>query len=197
MENIIFDVDGVILDYMTPFAEFINQKYNTNYGYETTTDYDFGVCMPEINVRESYTEFLKTPTVGNLQYFENMKEFVNKLAKNFNIIIITAISDTIREKREFNLNGINYKEMIFDYKKENYLAKYKPKYIFEDATHHITDYINKKETLGVDFEIFVPVRPWNMRVCTISKPKQINFYMDATVNKVYDYIDGRRNNEME
>jgi len=187
-QNIIFDVDGVILDYMSSFLDYVNQKYDTTYTFNDANKYDFSTYLPSnVNAEKIYNEYLKTDYISNLKYFKNVKTAVNKLSEHYNIIIMTAISENVKKERLYNIRDINYSEIHFIRDKHLYLKKYNPVCVFEDAPFHIKDYIKVRKQFKLDTEIYVPARPWNINA--IQNPDEVIFYTDETIMDIVENLN--------
>lgn len=102
-KTIVFDVDGVLLNFHEGFI-----KHNANKKL-INNEYDFGLGKEKSY--ELIKEFWGSDDFQKVPIINGAKEAVNELSKYFNIILVTAINEEFKDKRIKNLEGFNYKEL--------------------------------------------------------------------------------------
>lgn len=140
--SLIFDVDGIILDFTGPFAKYHNERSKIQVS-ENPTTWNMGF-LPSEDTTELYKLIDDFHIVhDNLPLIEeNIPNILKQLQEKYNIILVTAYPD--REKRISNLeyHNVPYDELICNatdkvecIKNHNVVA------IFEDGPHHINKYL--------------------------------------------------------
>ena len=159
--NVIVDVDGIILDFLTPFIDYLNKIH----GYSLRIDDIKNYNIESIIEREKtdfyfniYMHFLTHFYPEKFEYINGALDFFNRLSTKFNLYLITALDPSKKEHRKNNLKDLKYKELIFEKNKQKYIKKLNPVYIFEDSPDLINSYIDNKYFKG---DIFVPSYPYN------------------------------------
>lgn len=158
--NIIVDVDGIILEFLNPFINYLNTKHNYNLTFDDITDYDIDVVIGKERddfYSNIYKDFLFNHYPDKFEYIPGALSFFNNISKKFNLYLITALDKSKEEHRKNNLKDLKYKELIFEKDKQKYVNKLNPMYIFEDCPELINSYTDNKHFKGL---IFVPFYPY-------------------------------------
>jgi len=159
--NIIVDVDGIILDFLSPFINYLNEYHDHNLTFEDIKNYNIDSIIGKerndfyLNI---YKDFLLNHYPEKFTYIPGALDFFNVLSQRFNLYLITALDKSKEEHRKNNLKDLKYKKLIFEKDKQKYVKKLKPVYIFEDCPDLIDSYVDNKHFKG---NIFVPSYPYN------------------------------------
>ncbi len=111
---IIFDVDGVLLDMWTAMKDM----YEKHYGMKLVGDSWIDIVKDYERNPFKYMEFGKIFELSDV--FENLKPLpgsrlvVNKLKRDFDLHILTAASDSVRDKRIKNIEQVFGKNIFSD-----------------------------------------------------------------------------------
>lgn len=134
-KTILTDVDGVLLDYFTPFLTTFDISYINN--NVNTFEEAFGIDSKVIS--EMVYSFNNSDTFSRLPAFKDAVKYIHKLKEDgYDILVITAAGNTrhIMESRITNLEEVFGKNVFNDYmfvepleSKDIYLRKFKDSYI--------------------------------------------------------------------
>lgn len=109
---IAIDVDGVALDLMKEFSEYITRTYNLGLNVSDITKFDITSSPglqdldrrlkmfyhPEGGLRHAFLGFMKDPNCyDRVKPYENAVEVINKLHENEGVTFLTAMWDQARE----------------------------------------------------------------------------------------------------
>ncbi len=101
-----FDLDDVILNFMESFREFHNENYGTEHAFEEYTDFYLenilGCSKEEIVKRVDI--FYNSHEHKNAEPIHGAIEVLKKLSEKYELIIITAKPEELREQTIFWLN---------------------------------------------------------------------------------------------
>lgn len=94
MALIALDIDGVLLDFHTPFVDYISQHYGFRATLENVTHYYFWKALPisEEQCLESMRRFFTTERFHKLQPLPGAREAVHALAQNHELVVVTSRS---------------------------------------------------------------------------------------------------------
>ena len=94
------DLDGVVVDLMTPFLEFHNRNYGTSFSYQSITHQDFwiplGLEKEEANQR--LFEFMKNSSFHDIKPQRGAIDALKKLSRNHRLDVITSRPEFYTEK---------------------------------------------------------------------------------------------------
>lgn len=128
MKNLILDVDGVMVDLITPLLERYNKIYDTDFKYSDIKDYNLRNTLPYFNQAflDDYDLYF------NLKFIDDkIPEILVELKEKYNIYFVTSLplrcSQAVRGRLAFfeenlliqsrcmeNLIFSNHKNIIFD-----------------------------------------------------------------------------------
>ena len=148
--KIMSDVDGVILDFGGGMKNWIQANHPER--VLDFTSWDFGLG------KDAWTYvmlFWASGALERLKQYPGAKAGFNKLAKKFDIHIVTALDPKYTAQRKKNLSGFNYKSITVKGlgKLEHILNVTKPDIAFEDKP----EYIRKMVAAGID--VYYPDLP--------------------------------------
>lgn len=146
--KIMSDVDGVILDFTGGFKNWMANEHQLAID---VTRWDFGMN----NVWDYIKIYWASGAMENLKQYPGAKTAFNKLAKKFDIHIVTALDAKYKADRIKNLLGFDYKSITIkgQGKLEHILNVTKPDIAFEDKP----EYIMKMSQSGID--VYYPDLP--------------------------------------
>lgn len=86
------DVDSILADTMTPMVGFYNQRYSTKHKLKDYNKYDWTAIWQcdEKTVWKRIFEFYNSPLFPLVKPLKGAKKGINKLAKNYQLAIITS-----------------------------------------------------------------------------------------------------------
>lgn len=154
-EDIIFDIDGVLLNYLGSFISFMKNKHNimpsrNNNYYQCY--YDFSDLYPNINICNYILEFSQSEDFENILPIYGSQNGLELISKKYHINAITSAGnhEITKKLRMNNLKKIfNWQDdwvvnfVTLGGSKEYYLNKYKKGTIFIDDL--ITNLIDGKK----------------------------------------------------
>lgn len=145
------DCDGVILNYNQQFGIIYEKLFNKKLDIVNPLSYHaedyFGIKLSESEKKEFYKYFMKDGW-SNMQPFDNVKETIDELKKDFKIIIVTSMPSQAKEKRMNNLKKfeIHFDELYATGRsikhsnpKKEILDELKPHYFVDDLLHNFKD----------------------------------------------------------
>ncbi|MFH1088754.1 MAG: hypothetical protein V1719_02835 [Patescibacteria group bacterium] len=97
--KIAVDLDDVLASFIAEFLKWYNPQHNTNWQFEDVVDYHWPNFM-HITVEQAIQDvhsFCLTAGFANLPVMSGAQEFVNKLAKEHELYIVTARQHVIEE----------------------------------------------------------------------------------------------------
>jgi hypothetical protein len=159
--SIVLDVDGVILDFSTKFANHFNDTHDANFGIKlkpnpSAWNYELSGKECDYMVDHLYKFIDSSPTLNLL---DNMwPEYISALSAKYAINIVTAYPNEASRIKNLELHKIKYSSLTCC-KQEDKVAeiiKKNPQYVFEDCPAHI----EKLSELLPNTKIFVPSL-WN------------------------------------
>ena len=114
------DLDGVVVDLMTPFLEFHNRNYGTFFSYRDITSHNFwipwGLEKEEANRR--LFEFMENSSFYDIKPQRGAISSVKKLSQNHRLDVITSRPEFYKEKTiqwlDYYLPKV-FREVIFTY----------------------------------------------------------------------------------
>jgi len=168
--KIAIDIDGVLLDVITPIMEVYNKKNGTSLKFEDFKNYDFhktwgGTFQESVDF---VNEFLEMAEYANLNPFPDSVKCVTELSKNHELIIITNRPEAVKiiTEKQIHSHFPNCFELIhftnqYDkstehkgFTKGEILSKLNADVIVEDCLEHILDLPKNVKGILLD-------RPWN------------------------------------
>tara|TARA_Y100001970_G_C13884802_1_gene675639 strand:+ start:133 stop:666 length:534 start_codon:yes stop_codon:yes gene_type:complete len=135
------DVDGVILDYIQGFIDF-TQKEKIPYDHNPNK---YGVIRDFPNNELIYKRFNSGNYLSNLKFYKYSLKTLNFLAKNHELHLVSALDPEQYQKREKNLNKLNYTSLqcVGDSLKEKVIIEeIKPDIMLEDRPELIIAFYN-------------------------------------------------------
>jgi len=159
--KILLDIDGVIADFYTGFASYLNK--NVNAGLDLTNGPDnynlhlWGHNLPKDVVNKQIPEWILNGGYANMSIFPGAKEFVYKLMDKYDVHIVTArvgdftfdLSGKTQEtiKRDtfgwLKKHGIPSNKLFFEHKKTDFCQKNKVPILIEDKLETVIGSANK------------------------------------------------------
>jgi uncharacterized HAD superfamily protein len=165
------DIDEVISEFVRPYLEFHNNKFNTNYFFEDIQNHlfweDLGFSNDEL--QKHFDEFNdKFLTLENMPFLEGAKESIDFLSKNNNLFIISSRPKKTWERThsffEKNFPENNFK-IIFSNEIHNLNESFKSKgdicnsldinFLIEDSPEIA------REAAEKGIKVFLLEKPWN------------------------------------
>jgi 5'(3')-deoxyribonucleotidase len=133
--KIMSDVDGVIVDFVNPWIDWVEKK-DPNIKIDKSR-YDLGLSGEIIG--RYINDFWKSGAMNSLPIYENAKESFNNIAKKHDIYIVSALNNDYFKERKENLKGFNYKilKLIDNNKVEWIIDTLKPDIAIEDDPKNI------------------------------------------------------------
>lgn len=182
-EIIVFDVDGIILDFNKMFILYILQKYNTVLPYNPNT-WDFDWCGDKNTLIQYINEFVNSNIMLPL-LDDSILDFLDFLKHKYKIIFVTAYNNESLRIKNLRLLKIYYDEIIFvrQNEKVTVINSLKPIAIFEDCPNHILNINNTNDNA----QIFVPLH-WNYdkdlngRIIKYNKFRDLYVYFSKKLN---------------
>jgi len=168
MNNIVFDVDGIILDYNNSFNDYVKKRFNKCIHFNI---YDFrkqlleqGCELDANDLYQIYREFENTnPVIPLLD--KNIPEIMNKIMEHNNIIIISKYSNLQNRIENLKEMKIPYNELICPCdNKIDYIKIYKPTFIIEDSPEMLELLIDN------NYNVIIP-KKWNYSLDVFNKHK--------------------------
>jgi uncharacterized HAD superfamily protein len=152
--KIVCDVDNCILNFSKSFVQWWNRYHGDKINQSDLDDYSFHKD-PDYVYKE-ITKFWKTPYFGNMPLLNDTAPFYfNLIADNNEMIIVTAVPEEFKDKRERNISEFHYDEIHFvPRNKADFIIKMKPDYAIEDQP----DNVKKLYKGGV--KVFYPDLPY-------------------------------------
>jgi hypothetical protein len=148
---IVFDVDGVILDFNTKFVEYHNQLYSEQLT-SNPNDWNFEWRKDPKILSIRIDNFVNTNPILPLLdiYWES---FLKKCRNKYKVSIVTAYPNQINRIENLKLYNIEYDDIYFiaQANKADFIKQLNPIYVFDDCPE-IIDKLNIK--------IYAP-RKWN------------------------------------
>ncbi len=113
------DVDGVILDIMSPFCHYLNEKFNTNYAIQDIVEWDSFLQwnLPEKEIDTAFNLILNNKILAPL-IDEDIPRILELLNQTWSVDIVTAREKENREnlveilKYHGIVKTIHYRELI-------------------------------------------------------------------------------------
>lgn len=148
---IIFDVDGVILNFNVVFNHYMLNKHNiqinvnpNNWNFDWTGD----LGKLDFYIKEFINSDPILPLVDN-----NLSNFINNLKNNYKIIIVTAYTNKQNRISNLDLFNIYYDDIIFtdQLNKVDVINSLNPIAVFEDCPSHVENLLKSNI-----INIFVP-----------------------------------------
>lgn len=181
MPNIVFDIDGIILDFNKKFIEWFKDKtgeqlqHNPNHFY-----YEVDYKGDKEFLTKCVFEFVEKEEKHLEPICEEILELPGKLRKlGYKVYLITAYRN--RECRIKNLKhyGVEYDEIIFDRNKLPHVEKINPVFCVEDRLETIKEYSE------AGYKVLVP-GSWNYVKPLIddSNPNIIPYYSTKELEEI-------------
>ena len=104
--KVAIDLDGVIWDLVRPWVIYYNLLYKDNVSYEDIIEYDLSKSMTKASYDEIKNILSNKTFWNNVFPFDNAKEYLYKINKEFDLYIATATSHeiaTVKIKRFLKL----------------------------------------------------------------------------------------------
>ncbi len=98
-QTLAFDIDGVIVDWCGSFLRFVNTELGTNMAYDECKYHDLSKCF-NLSVelmKKLRVKYDASTNVGNLTYIDGAKQSMKKLAKYYQLAIITSRQADLEE----------------------------------------------------------------------------------------------------
>ncbi|MDD5416648.1 MAG: hypothetical protein PHU12_01595 [Candidatus Aenigmarchaeota archaeon] len=180
--KIAVDVDAVLLDLVTPFLDFYNERHKTSFETHMVKHYNFhksfgGTLESEVAL---LMEFCTTEAFRNLTPVKGSVAAVKKLHKKHELIIVTSRNPGLKKLTEYQLNKYFpncFDKIIFTNehcgpqkgksKKAIIISKINPDIVIEDCLDYLLDL--PKATKGILLNY-----PWNQN----KLPKNVERAMD-------------------
>jgi hypothetical protein len=164
MNTLYFDVDGILLDFNGPFVEFWNYGLVRNYWIgdefvKNSTTWSFGLNKDTDNMSQLHKaikEFDKSNTLLPL-INKDIPYILSKLREKYRIELVTSYPHINHRIKNLNYHKIPYDKLTcnvinkLDYISNSENLGYNVVAIFEDAPHHIDNYLTK-----YPFKIWAP-----------------------------------------
>jgi uncharacterized HAD superfamily protein len=150
--TICIDTDGVLLDFLEPFAKWYNANFTDKVHEHHKQDYDLGKgddkkFFPRIQ------QFWETPMFGSLPLLDkDAPKYFNLLAEDNTMIIATAVPEHLSAARTRNLNEFKYSGLHFVPKDKAYfiINLIRPSIAIEDKPETI------KELYHAGIKVYYP-----------------------------------------
>ena len=168
--KIAIDIDGVLLDILSPIIEVYNRKNGTSFKFEDFKDYDFhktwgGTFQEAVDFVDKFWEMSE---FINLKPFPESVKCVSELSKTHELIIITNRPEVIKitTKKQIRSHFPNCFEFIHftnqynkssehhGFTKAQICSKLGADVIIEDCIEHVVDLPENIKGILLD-------RPWN------------------------------------
>jgi len=87
-----FDVDGVVLDIVTPFLQLLYKRYGYNFTESDVTEFDFNSCLgvPNKIIEELLMELTIEPFLLHIRPYTNAEIILNYLSRIEPLLFITS-----------------------------------------------------------------------------------------------------------
>jgi len=160
--TIVFDVDGVILNFCKPFAIWWNKRYMHERNHvcpENPSSWNMeyiDMYNPENSakiINDAIFEFLQEKPMFPLME-ENVASIIKNIGSRYRIHLVTAFPEKHALLREDNLNlfGIQYDDITYvETHKAATICKINPIAVVEDSPVHI------KAITDCGYKVFVPI----------------------------------------
>lgn len=166
------DLDGVVVDIMSPFIEYHNGKYKSEFTYESVTDHSFWIpwklSREEGNRR--LLEFMDECEFSVVKPQDGAIEAIRKLAEEHELVVVTSRPETYSKKTldwiEHHLPGV-FKKVNFTYQTPFVEGVVRKSLICksEGVDVLIEDYpTNVLGCAGVCKKVLMFNQPWNQSV---------------------------------
>lgn len=107
--TLLFDIDGVLLDFPKSFIEFmLDTTDKKDFDYD---NYDFGMDSKELY--KHVNDFWASDRFDKIKEIDGAKKGLNELSKYFKIILATAVNEKYKPARIKNLEGFKYDALHF------------------------------------------------------------------------------------
>lgn len=162
--KIAVDVDGVLLDIITPYINIYNQKFKSNFKKEDVQRWDFYIDW-NLSEEEAFEIFYKIyNNAVSVSLIDNEAPvFLQKLNQDHQIDILSArtfkFKSQLREKLDtFNIKkGLHYQKLILvEAKPYDIKLQYNYDIYIDDNPHLVEKVKNKKKATLLLFD-----QPWN------------------------------------
>lgn len=164
MHTLYFDVDGVLFDFNEPFVEFWNSGLVKNYWIggqfvKNPTTWSFGLDKDNDNMSQLHKAIKKFDNSNYLLPLidKDIPYILYKLRDKYRIELVTSYPHINHRIKNLNYHRIPYDKLTcnvinkLDYVSNSEKLGYNVAAIFEDAPHHIDNYLAK-----YPFKIWAP-----------------------------------------
>lgn len=159
--KILLDIDGVIADFYTGFASYLNKNINAGLdlinGPADYSIYYWGHNLPKDIIDNQIPKWILSGGYANMPIFSKAKEFVYKLIDKYDVYIVTArvgdftldltgeIHKIIKHDTLmwFKKYGIPSNKLFFEHKKADFCQENKIPILIEDKLETVIDSANK------------------------------------------------------
>lgn len=141
------DVDGVLLDFTNGILKWTNKNHpDVDMKINIPGNWYFG--LDKKTAWKMVEEFWASGALSKLPAYSGAKTGFNRLAKNFEVHIVTALDAQYKAQRVKNLSGFNYESMTVksEGKYETIVNKIKPDIAIEDKP----ELIQRMTRVGID-----------------------------------------------
>lgn len=160
------DVDGVLLDFIGGIKKWAD-KTHPEYDIKINIPGNWYFGVDKKLAWKMVEEFWATDELSKLPQYPGAKTGFNRLAKNFEVHIVTALDAKYKAKRVKNLSGFNYESMTVkaEGKFQTIVNKIKPDIAIEDKP----ELIQRMTRAGID--VYWPNLPLTKGVAVGTKYK--------------------------
>lgn len=109
------DLDEVIVDFMSKFIEFVNERYMKNLRYDDFKCYDFAevIGVRREDIVRMVDEFKDSNYFDEVELIDYAREIIQKLSKSNDLYVITSRHSKHKDKTH-NFLERNFKEIFSD-----------------------------------------------------------------------------------
>jgi len=109
-----YDIDGVLIDFITPYLWFHNKKYGTRFQKEDIKNYDLtkSLKLPSKKIFPDIMQFMESKYSEYLVPAESTQEAISEIAMEHDLYVITSRSELFKRQTEEMLSI--YFPNIFD-----------------------------------------------------------------------------------
>ena len=161
------DVDGVILDFSAGIKNWADKNHpDSGMKFNIPGDWYFGLGDKKL-AWKMVDEFWASDELSKLPQYPGAKTGFNRLARNFEVHIVTALDAQYKAKRVKNLSGFNYESMNVNAEGKYYIIvnKINPDIAIEDKP----ELIQRMTRVGID--VYWPDLPLTKGVSVGTKYK--------------------------
>lgn len=177
-----FDIDNVLVDFITPYLEYHNKKYGTKFTKQDIKKYDLSEALgiEKNELEQNFIDFMFNGQGSNLAPSNNVINLIGRIAPVNDLYIITSRMDifhkqTLEMIRKYFpgcFKGIKYSDSSGNHTK-GYIAKNLGLELFvEDSPDHAVDIAKQK------INVLLFDSPWNKELENSQYIKRIKNYYE-------------------